>query len=111
MIDLSQAEDVWNVAHTIFVKSQSGKAQGINENAGGNGDSNHHLIWVADVRKLVDGELNTFLLDCVYGDSPHNPNPESRRGARDALRAFSYQLSEKPSVLGDFEKYRRLVFE
>jgi len=107
--DLNEAGEVWNLAHVMFIKAQGGKAAG-GEGNGGVGDSSHHMIFVADVRKLVPGELDTFLLDHVFGDSTVAPDVRSRRGATDALRKFAFALHDKPSILVDYHRLRNTVF-
>ena len=109
--DLNEAADVWHVAHSIFIDSQSGKAGGGNGN-GGIGDSKHQLIWVADVRKLVEPEGHVNAMDKRYGCRSENLEftREAERVCTDILRKFAFELYDKPSVIEDYKKIRGALF-
>ena len=113
MIALDEAGDIWNIAHSITLREQGARALVVGGNSGGGiGDSKHFMDWAASVRKCAPGdELETFVLDCVYGDSHHNPDMKSRRGAVVLLRRFRDALQVKPEILADLSKMRRIFFD
>jgi len=106
VLGINDAEDVWNIAHTIALSEQNVKTMSIGEGLGGCGDSRHYLDWASTVRKLVIDDTNTRILDAMYGDSQITPTPELRDKAQSLLKKFMFSLRDKPDVYKDYHKFR-----
>ena len=109
-MDIRDAADVWNVAHTITLSEQNVKTMSIGEGFGGCGDSRHFLDWAAGVRKLVYDDDHAVILDAVYGDTPSAFSNQAMRVAEKYLRKFMIELSNNPDTHKDYHKMRLMLF-
>ena len=112
-INLVEAADVWLVAHTMLKIEEGGTTLSLNESGSGSGcgDSKHIRDWCCNVRGLVKSDLDTFVLDCVYGDSNVTPNMRSRRSAVVVLRQFRDKLCDKMDIYNSYPRMRRFFFD
>ena len=109
-INLAQAAEVWYVAHALLQIIQGGETTSLNNAGnGGRNDSMHVLDWCCNIRKLVLTDLETYLMDHVYGDTFAQPTSRNKRNAIAVLRRFKDRLAVNPDVYCEYPRFRDLV--